>query len=52
VSKTYTRITLIGTINLTDVTLKEFNEHTQSYPSSKDKLRFHLVGRHEMGTSS
>jgi hypothetical protein len=37
---------------LTKVTLKQFNGHTQGYPSSKDKLRFHLVERLETATNA
>jgi hypothetical protein len=32
--------------------LKEFNGHKRGYPDSKDKLRFHLVGRLEIGSNS
>jgi hypothetical protein len=51
-SKTYEGITLAGTINPNRGYIKKINRHTQGYPDSKDKLRFHLVERLEMGTNS
>jgi hypothetical protein len=53
-SKMYTRITLAGTINPNRGYVKQISlAHTHEVIlDSKDKLRFHLVGRLEMGTNS